>query len=69
MHKVQSRDQVMGERLRTARDHARLTREDVSARLDGSISPSRLANYEQGIRRPALEDVEAIARVLNASPA
>jgi transcriptional regulator with XRE-family HTH domain len=31
---------------------------------DGAISASRLANYESGLRRPGIEEAEALARAL-----
>jgi transcriptional regulator with XRE-family HTH domain len=53
-----------GRRLRDARGVLKLTLREVSERTKGAVSPSRLSNYEQGLRllkpREALRLAEAL---------
>lgn len=50
----------LGERIKVARKAAGLTQAALAA-LCGWDPPSRLANYEQGIREPSLADLRLIA--------
>ena len=50
----------LGERIKTARKAAGLTQAALAA-LCGWDPPSRLGNYEQGIREPSLADLRLIA--------
>jgi transcriptional regulator with XRE-family HTH domain len=59
-----TRNQQIGERIRTAREHYNLSHKALAALTDGAISASRLANYESGLRRPGIEEAEALARAL-----
>jgi transcriptional regulator with XRE-family HTH domain len=58
------RTRIIGERIRSTRERHHLTCEDVAERAGGRFTAARLANFEDGIRRPGIEDVEAIADVL-----
>lgn len=51
----------LGERIKAARKAAGLTQAGLAS-LCGWDPPSRLANYEQGIREPSLADLKTIAR-------
>ncbi|HEY0860701.1 MAG TPA: helix-turn-helix transcriptional regulator [Pseudoxanthomonas sp.] len=50
----------LGERIKAARKAAGLTQAQLAAAC-GWDPPSRLANYEQGIREPSLADLQVIA--------
>lgn len=54
----------IGERIRTARERCSLSYVALAALTDGAISASRLANYESGLRRPGIEEAEALAKAL-----
>lgn len=56
-----SRTHLIGERIRSARERHRLSHEDLAAGTAGQITASRLRNYEEGIRRPGIEEAEAMA--------
>ncbi|HSO81362.1 helix-turn-helix transcriptional regulator [Thiocapsa sp.] len=58
-----SRNHLIGERIRSAREHHHLSHEDLAGRTTGQITPSRLRNDEEGIRRTGIEDTEAMAAV------
>lgn len=58
-----------GQRLREAREDKRLTLGDLSARLGGFLSPSRISNYEQGLRMIGVKEALAIAPILSVEPA
>lgn len=65
-----NRTRTIGDRIRTTRERHQMTLLDVSERSDGLFSASRLANFEQGIRRPEVEDALALAAVFgDTSPA
>lgn len=51
----------LGERIKAARKAAGYTQAQLAS-LCGWDPPSRLANYEQGIREPSLADLQLIAR-------
>jgi transcriptional regulator with XRE-family HTH domain len=53
----------IGQRLRAARQALGLSLADVSSRT-GSLSKSRISNYEQGIRRMGLEEAQELALAL-----
>jgi transcriptional regulator with XRE-family HTH domain len=56
-----SRTLIIGERIRSKRERHHLTLEDVAGRGGRMLTASRPANFEQGIRRPSLEQVEAMS--------
>ena len=53
----------IGQRLRAARHAQRLSLAALAART-GSLSKSRISNYEQGIRRMGLEEAQELAAAL-----
>jgi transcriptional regulator with XRE-family HTH domain len=53
----------IGQRLRAARQAQGLSLSELSART-GSLSKSRISNYEQGIRRMGLEEAQTLAQAL-----
>jgi transcriptional regulator with XRE-family HTH domain len=53
----------IGQRLRAARQAQGLSLSDLSSRT-GSLSKSRISNYEQGIRRMGLEEAQTLAQAL-----
>lgn len=55
--------QKIGQRLRAARQAQGLSLSDLSSRT-GSLSKSRISNYEQGIRRMGLEEAQELALAL-----
>ena len=59
----QTRSLEIGSRIREARTQRVWTLEELSRFTDRAITPSRLANYENGIRRPDIEEAEALADV------
>lgn len=59
----------IGQRLRNARKGAGLSLAALSERLGGTLSKSRISNYEQGLRRMSIEVAEQLAPVLGATPA
>jgi transcriptional regulator with XRE-family HTH domain len=54
-----------GKRLSKAREAKKWTLRELSQSLGGLLSPSRLSNYEQGIRRLSQREALALASVLN----
>jgi len=54
---------LIGQRLRSARQAQGLSLSDLSGRT-GTLSKSRISNYEQGIRRMGLEEAQELARAL-----
>ncbi len=56
--------QRIGLRLRAARHAQGLSLMQLSERTSGSLSKSRISNYEQGIRRMGLEEAQALAAAL-----
>jgi transcriptional regulator with XRE-family HTH domain len=58
----------IGQRLRAARQAQGMSLADLSGRT-GSLSKSRISNYEQGIRRMGLEEAQELALALgNVTP-
>ncbi len=57
----QNRSLEIGSRIREARTQRAWTLDELSLFTDRAITPSRLANYENGIRRPGIEEAEALA--------
>lgn len=53
-----------GRRLRDARNAQNLTLREVSERTNGQISPSRLSNYEQGLRMLKAQEALVLAPAL-----
>ncbi|MBK1723861.1 hypothetical protein CKO23_16690 [Thiocystis violacea] len=53
----------IGERLRETRKLLGWSLSDLSARTGGVLKKSRLSNYEQGLRRPGIEEVFLLAKV------
>ncbi|WP_295583403.1 helix-turn-helix transcriptional regulator [uncultured Lamprocystis sp.] len=53
----------IGQRLRAARQAQGLSLSELSSRT-GSLSKSRISNYEQGIRRMGLEEAQELALAL-----
>lgn len=58
-----------GRRLREARRGKGWTLNELSKRLDGILSPSRLSNYEQGIRMLGVKEALAVGPLLGVEPA
>jgi transcriptional regulator with XRE-family HTH domain len=56
--------QRIGLRLRAARHDQGLSLMQLSERTGGSLSKSRISNYEQGIRRMGLEEAKALSAAL-----
>jgi transcriptional regulator with XRE-family HTH domain len=54
----------IGLRLRKARQAQNLSLSQLSVRTDGVLSKSRISNYEQGLRRPGIEEARALATAL-----
>ena len=57
----QTRSLEIGSRIREARTRRAWTLEELSRFTHQAIKPSRLANYENGIRRPGIEEAETLA--------
>lgn len=57
-----------GKRLKSAREAKRLLLRDLSAKVNGVLSVSRLSNYEQGIRQLGPEEAMILYRHLGVSP-
>lgn len=49
--------------LKNLRNQCRLTLADLASRA-GFASPSRVSNYESGLRNPGLEDCRSLTRAL-----
>ncbi|WP_156403730.1 MULTISPECIES: helix-turn-helix transcriptional regulator [unclassified Massilia] len=62
---------IFGLRLRQARQRRKLAQDElgVMAGLEESSSSARISRYESGIHEPPFQFVEALARVLDVSPA
>lgn len=62
---------IFGQRLRQARQRRKLAQDElgVLAGLEESSSSARISRYESGIHEPPFQFVEALARVLEVSPA
>jgi transcriptional regulator with XRE-family HTH domain len=58
-----------GKRLRAARVGKNLTLDELSRRIGGGLSASRLSNYEQGLRMLGVRESLALYSVLGVSPA
>jgi transcriptional regulator with XRE-family HTH domain len=54
----------IGERLRAARHARGISLQALSDLTGGSLSKSRISNYEQGIRRLSVEGAKALAEAL-----
>jgi len=62
---------TFGRRLRQLRQLRKLAQDElgVMAGLEESSSSARVSRYESGIHEPPFQFVEALAQVLNVSPA
>lgn len=56
----------IGFRIRAARRDAGLSLTDLATKT-GCMQKSAISNYEQGMRRPGLEQAEILARALGVS--
>lgn len=56
--------QRIGLRLRAVRHAQGLSLMQLSERTSGSLSKSRISNYEQGIRRMGLEEAQTLSAAL-----
>jgi transcriptional regulator with XRE-family HTH domain len=54
-----------GARLRKARIGAKLTLDELSRRLGGMLSASRLSNYEQGLRTLGIKESILLSNILS----
>ncbi|MET3448801.1 helix-turn-helix transcriptional regulator [Ralstonia sp. 1138] len=63
--------EIIGQRIREARENQRLTLREVAIRLglESKSGVSRLSNYENGIREPDAATMIRLADVLQADPA
>jgi|GEM_PF-4852516 len=58
---------LRAERIRAARIAAGESRKDVATRLN--VSVTTIGNWENAIRSPDIDDIEALAKLYNADPA
>ena len=63
-----SRSAEIGQRLKKLREDKGLSLSELSAATGKELSKSRISNYEQGIRRPGIEELELLAAVLGVTP-
>ena len=56
---------VVGKRIRAAREYARITQEELAARLE--MSPTHISVLERGVKPPKLETFVRIANTLGVS--
>ena len=54
----------IGLRLRTARKAQNLSLQALASMTDGSLSKSRISNYEQGLRRLGIEEALLLSEAL-----
>jgi transcriptional regulator with XRE-family HTH domain len=59
----------IGLRLRAVRRAQKLSLQALSDRTGGSLSKSRISNYEQGIRRLGIEEALTLAQALGTASA
>jgi transcriptional regulator with XRE-family HTH domain len=59
----------IGKRIKESREAMGLTLQELSARLNGVLSASRIGNYEQGTREPGPKEAVLLASKLNCSAA
>ena len=57
-----------GKRLRAARVAKGFTLDELSKKMGGLLSPSRLSNYEQGLRQLGTQEALALYGVLGVQP-
>jgi transcriptional regulator with XRE-family HTH domain len=55
---------LIGDRLRAARRELKLTRAGLSALTDPPLTNTRIRNYEQGRRRPGLEEAHNLSAAM-----
>lgn len=53
-----------GARIRAAREARNLSVKNLSQATDGVLTPSRISNYEQGLRELPIDAAEKLARAL-----
>lgn len=58
-----------GNILRMTREALGLSRQELSDRTGGVLGPSRIGNYEQGLRELGIMEAELLARVLGTKAA
>jgi len=61
----QALTQAIGQRLRALRHERKLSLQHLSDLTDGTLSKSRISNYEQGIRRLGIEPAQTLATALS----
>ena len=54
----------IGLRLRAARKAQKLSLQKLADVTGGVLSKSRISNYEQGLRRPGIEEARILAKAL-----
>jgi transcriptional regulator with XRE-family HTH domain len=59
----------IGARIRERRKQLKLSLSKLSKRMDGAISSVALNNYENGLRRPGIEEVTQLSEIFEVSPA
>ncbi len=60
--------QKIGERIHDSRMKQGWTREELSVRTNHSVSTERINNYEQGLRKPRRDALQALATALEVTP-
>lgn len=61
----QALTQAIGQRLRALRQGRKLSLQQLADLTDGTLSKSRISNYEQGIRRLGIEPAQTLAVALS----
>ena len=61
----QALTQAIGQRLRALRHERQLSLQQLADLTHGSLSKSRISNYEQGIRRLGIEPAQTLANALS----
>ena len=59
----------IGRRIKAARRSGGMTLHDLSRATNGVLSPSRISNYEQGLRLPGPQEALILAKALTTSAA
>lgn len=57
-----------GNRIRTARSDRGWSQRELSHKTGNKLSPSRIANYEQGTRELGIQESEILGKALNVQP-
>lgn len=58
-----------GNRVRTTREKRNWTQKKLSEMTGGKLSPSRIANYEQGTRELGIQEAEILGKAMHVQPA